>query len=148
MRKGIAAWRALGAVVALPSSLASLAEACGQVGEVGKALDLLDEALGLVDESGEHCWEAELHRLKGELLLMKEEQAEAEACFQRALDVARRQRARSWELRAATSLGRLWQKQGKRDQARELLQETFGWFTEGFDTVDLKEARALLDALA
>jgi predicted ATPase len=148
MCEGIAALRAIGAAVTLPSSLASLAGAYGQVGEIGKALDLLDEALGLVDENGERCWEAELHRLEGELLLMKEEQAEAEVCFQRALDVARRQRARSWELRAATSLSRLWHRQGKRAEARALLQGIYGWFSEGFGTADLVEAKALLDALA
>jgi predicted ATPase len=149
MCEGIAALRAIGAAVTLPSSLASLAKAYGQVGEIGIALDLFDEALGLVEENGERCWEAELHRLEGELLLMKEEEeAEAEACFQRALDVARRQRARSWELRAATSLSRLWHRQGKRAEARALLQGIYGWFSEGFGTADLVEARALLDALA
>jgi predicted ATPase len=134
--------------VTLPSSLASLAQAYGQVGEIGKALDLLDEALGLVDENRERCWEAELYRLKGELLLAKGEESQAEACFQHALDVARRQRARSWELRAATSLSRLWHRQGRRTEARKFLQEIYDWFSEGFDTPDLKEASALLDALA
>ncbi len=148
MREGIAALRAIGAAVTLPSSLASLAQAYGQVGEIGKALDLLDEALGLVDENRERCWEAELYRLKGELLLAKGEESQAEACFQHALDVARRQRARSWELRAATSLSRLWHRQGRRTEAREFLQEIYDWFSEGFDTPDLKEASALLDALA
>ncbi len=148
IREGIAALRAIGAAVTLPSSLAYLAKAYGQVGKIGKALDLLDEAVGLVDISGERCWEAELHRLKGELLFMKEEQAEAEVCFERALDVARRQRARSWELRAAMSLSRLWLWQDKRDEARALLQGIYGWFSEGFGTADLVEARALLDVLA
>jgi predicted ATPase len=148
MREGIAALRAIGAAVTLPSSLASLAQAYGQVGEIGKALDLLDEALGLVDENGERCWEAELYRLKGELLLAKGEESQAEACFQHALDVARRQRARSWELRAATSLSRLWHRQGRRTEAREFLQEIYDWFSEGLNTPDLKEASALLDALA
>jgi len=94
------------------------------------------------------AWEAELYRLKGELLLMQgADEAGVEACFQRAIDVARRQSSKSLELRAAASLSRLWQKQGKKEEARELLQEIYGWFTEGFGTADLKEAKALLDAL-
>jgi predicted ATPase len=145
--EGIAALRAIGAAVTLPSSLASLANAYVQVGKIEKALDLMDEALGLVDENGERCWEAELHRLKGELLLMVEDQAEAEACFQRALDIARRQRAKSWELRAAISLSRLWYRQDKRAEARALLQGIYGWFSEGFGTADVVEARGLLDVL-
>ena len=94
-------------------------------------------------------WEAELYRLKGELLLTRssEHQAEAETCFQQALDVARRQQAKSLELRAAMSLARLWQQQGKRAEAHELLAPIYGWFTEGFDTADLQEAKALLEAL-
>ena len=148
MQGGLLALRAIGAAVTLPSSLASLAQAYSQVGKVGKALDLLDEALGLVEENGERCWEAELHRLKGELMLKKEEQADAEACFQRALDIARHQRARSWELRAAMSLSRLWRRQKKTAEARELLQGIYGWFSEGFGTADLVEARTLLDRLA
>jgi predicted ATPase len=148
MCKGIAALQAIGTAVTLPSSLASLAEAYGQLGKVGEGLDLLDEALGLMDENSERCWEAELHRLRGELMLSNEEQAGAEACFQRALDVARSQCARSWELRAATSLSRLWHRQGKGAEARALLQGIYDWFSEGFGTADLVEARATLDALA
>ena len=147
MREGIAASRAIGAAVTLPSSLASLAQAYGQIGKVEQALDLIDEGLGLVEENEERCWEAELHRLRGELVLTKEEQAEAEVCFQLALHVARRQRARSWELRAATSLARLWQRQGKKTEAGTLLAGIYNWFGEGFDTADLVEARALLEAL-
>ena len=147
MCEGIAASRAIGAAVTLPSSLASLAQAYGQAGKVEQALDLIDEGLGLVEENEERCWEAELHRLRGELVLTKEEQAEAEVCFQLALHVARRQRARSWELRAATSLARLWQRQGKKAEARTLLEGAYNWFGEGFDTADLVEARALLEAL-
>ncbi len=112
------------------------------------------EALTRGERTGERKFEAELHRLKGELLLSQVEAEmgmryqDAETCFQRALEVARRQHARSWELRAAMSLSRLWQKQGKKEKARKLLQEIYGWFTEGFDTADLMEARVLLDALA
>ena len=147
MRAGIAALRAMGAAVTLPSSLASLAQAYGQVGEIEQALNLLDEALGLVEENRERSWEAELYRLKGELLLAKGEETQAEACFHAALGIARRQRARSWELRAATSLSRLWHRQGREMDARESLQGIYDWFSEGFYTADLQEAGALLKAL-
>ena len=114
-----------------------------------EGLIALDEALAVVESTGERYWEVELHRLKGTLLLARsaEPQAEAEACFHQALDVARRQHAKSLELRAAMSLARLWQRQGKCDAAREVLDEVYGWFTEGFDTADLREAKALLDEL-
>ena len=100
--------------------------------------------------TGEHRDEAELHRLKGTLLLAQspQHQAEAETCFRHALEVASSQQAKSWELRAAVSLSRLWQQHGKRDAARQLLAPIYGWFTEGFDTADLQEARALLAALS
>ncbi len=100
--------------------------------------------------TGERWYEAELYRLKGELLLQQssDNQAEAEACFQQALDVARHQQAKSFELRAATSLARLWQQQGKRQEAHDLLAPVYSWFTEGFDTADLQDAKALLDELA
>jgi predicted ATPase len=128
---------------------ALLAEVYGQVGQPEMGLDLLAETLPLIDRVGERCWAAELYRLKGELLLQAVADArQAEACFHLALDVARRQQARAWELRAAMSLSRLWQGQGKRDEAREFLAEVYGWFTEGFETVDLQEAKALLEALA
>ena len=103
-----------------------------------------------MDTTGERWYEPELYRLKGELLLAHAmgHDTEAETCFRQALDIARRQQAKSWELRAALSLSRLWQRQGKRDEARELLAEVYGWFTEGFDTADLQEAKALLEELA
>ena len=103
-----------------------------------------------MEKTGERCYEAELHRLQGELLLQQviADVDQAETCFQQALDIARRQQAKSWELRAAMSLSRLWQQQGKQDEARELLAPIYGWFTEGFDTADLQEARALLDELS
>jgi predicted ATPase len=103
-----------------------------------------------VEQHEERFWEAEVCRLRGVLLLRQPgtPPAEAEACFQRALDIARRQEAKSLELRAAMSLARLWQQQGKRDEAREFLASIYGWFTEGFDTADLQEAKALLEALA
>jgi predicted ATPase len=111
---------------------------------------VLAEALAVVDNTGERHWAAELYRLKGKLLLAlsAEKHTEAATCFHQALDIARQQQAKSLELRAATSLSRLWQQQGKRGEARELLAPIYGWFTEGFDTADLREARALLEALA
>jgi predicted ATPase len=111
---------------------------------------VLAEALTLAETTGERWYNPELYRLKGVLLLQQsaDNHAEAQACFQQALDVARSQQVRSLELRAATSLGRLWQQQGKRAEARQLLAEVYGWFTEGFDTPDLWEAKALLDELA
>jgi predicted ATPase len=99
--------------------------------------------------SVKHFGEAEAHRAAGEIALALPERdvEKAQACFERALDIARRQRAKSWELRAAMSMARLWRDQGKRDDARDLLAPVYGWFTEGFDTLDLKEAKALLDEL-
>jgi predicted ATPase len=150
VRHGLDAFRGTGAELARPYYLALLAEASGQVGQAGEGLPLLAEALALVHKNGERWWEAELHRLKGELLLIlsPENQVDAEACFRQALDIARRQQAKSLELRAAMSLSRLWQRQGKRDEAHQLLAEIYGWFTEGFDTADLQEAKALLEELA
>jgi predicted ATPase len=150
MWQGLAAIQATGQAAGMPWYLASLAEAYGQVGQVDEGIHLLAEALALVDTTGERQIEAELHRLHGELLLRQAvpEAQTAEACFQRALDVSRCQQAKWWELRAATSLARLWQQQGKRAEAWELLAEIYGWFTEGFDTADLQDARALLEALA
>jgi predicted ATPase len=98
-----------------------------------------------VEKSDERYLEAELHRLQGELLLMQGDESEAEASFQQALSRARRRQAKSWELRAAVSLVRLWRKQGRKDEAHRLLAPIYGWFTEGFDTPDLREARALLN---
>jgi predicted ATPase len=110
---------------------------------------VLTEALTIAHNTGERFWEAELHRRKGELLLKQavRGEPEAEACFHQALDVARRQEAKSLELRAAMSLARLRQQQGKHAEAYDLLAPIYGWFTEGFDTADLKDAKALLDAL-
>jgi predicted ATPase len=153
MQQGLAAWRATGAAVFQPYGLALLAEASAQVGQIEAGLTLLAEALAMTNDKGERRWEAELYRLKGELLLHAECGVQnaaltAEACFQQALDVARQQQAKSWELRAAMSLSRLWQRQGKSDAARQLLAPIYGWFTEGFDTADLQEARALLEELS
>src|SRR5262249_4951942 len=150
MRQGLAVWQATGAKVFRPYGLALLAEAYAHVGQIEEGLTLLGEALAVAHDTGERRWEAELHRLKGELLLMRAagQDAEAEAWFHQALDVARQQQTKSLELRAAMSLSRLWQRQGKRAEARQLLAEVYGWFTEGFDTADLREAKTLLATLS
>jgi predicted ATPase/class 3 adenylate cyclase len=150
MRQGVTAFEAIQSRLLRPYCLALLAEAHGRVRQTEAGLAVLAEALTVAHDNGEHHYEAELYRLKGELLLMRPvpDERAAEDCFHRALDVARRQQAKSLELRAAMSLSRLWQRQGKRDDARELLAPLYGWFTEGFDTADLQEARALLDELA
>jgi TOMM system kinase/cyclase fusion protein len=150
MCEGMAACRTTGAEADRPYFLALVAEAYGRGKRYDEGLAMLEEALALVDQSEERYWEAEIHRLKGELLLARsaENQVEAEACWHQALEVARRQGAKSLELRAAMSLSRLWQQQGKRDDARELLAPLYGWFTEGFDTTDLQEAKALLEELS
>jgi predicted ATPase len=151
MRQGLAALRAMGLVANRPRLLILLAEAYGRAGQADQGLSVLDEVLAQVEQTTGRVSEAELHRLRGELRLMQGAggaEAAAEACFQCAIEVARQQQARSWELRAAMSLCRLWQRQGKREEARQLLAEIYGWFTEGFDTPDLKDARALLEELA
>ncbi|HEU4679357.1 MAG TPA: hypothetical protein VFS35_07540, partial [Terrimicrobiaceae bacterium] len=133
-----------------PFLLSLLADADARIGRPAMGLSVLDEALALVEEMDERWWEAELHRLKGQLLLSltPDKAAVAEACYERAINVARDQGAKSLELRAATSLARLWHKQGKVEPARELLAPICAWFTEGFDTPDLKDARALLGELS
>jgi predicted ATPase len=127
-----------------------LAQACGQAQETESGLKALSMASALAEQTEERYYEAELHRLKGQLLLQQSSanQSEAESCFHKALDVAQHQSARSWELRAATSLARLWQSQGKRQDAYDLLALVYNWFTEGFDTADLQDAKALLEALS
>jgi class 3 adenylate cyclase/predicted ATPase len=174
MRQGLAAYQATGSELARAQYLTLLAEAYGRRGQPEERLSTLAEASAVVDRTGERYWEAELYRLKGELLLAQEgksqnakgksqksappspqpltpstqAEAEAEAYFHKAIEVARRQQAKSLELRAATSLARLWQQQGKRAEAHDLLVEIYQWFAEGFDTKDLQEAKALLDALS
>ena len=147
MRRGLDGWRSTGMGVYVPWFLALIADAFGKCGQVEKGLALAQEAIDLVEKGGERTWEAEVNRVKGELLKLSSRESEAEACFRQAIEVARRQQAKSWELRATTSLGRLLQKEGRSGEARPLLSEIYGWFTEGFDTPDLKEARALLDEL-
>jgi predicted ATPase len=109
----------------------------------------MGEAMTAVETTGEKLWEAEVYRTAGDIALLSPEPdaAKAEGYFERALSIARQQQAKSWELRAAMSTARLWRDQGKRDEARDLLAPVYGWFTEGFDTLDLKEAKALLDEL-
>jgi class 3 adenylate cyclase/predicted ATPase len=150
MRQGLADLRATGAEIRLPYYLALLAEACSKAGQIEEGFTLLTEALAQAHRKGESWQEAELYRLQGELLLSLsgEQQADAEAHFHQALDLARRQQAKMLELRAAMSLSRLWQQQGKRHAAQALLAETSAWFTEGFDTANLQEARTLLEAWA
>ena len=150
MHQGLEAILATGQTLTRPLCLVLLAEAAGQVGQVEEGLRLLAEALAAFEASGRGDGLAEAYRLQGELLLRQAtpDAAQAEACFQQALAIARRQQAKSWELRAAISLSRLWQQQGKREEAHELLAPIYGWFTEGFDTADLQEAKALLNELA
>jgi predicted ATPase len=139
-----------------------LAEAYGKVGQVEEGLSALAEALAVTHKTGERYYEAELYRLKGQLTLQLQvlspksqveetlpaSEADAEGYFLKAIEVARQQQAKSLELRATTSLARLLQSQGKCDEARHMLAEIYGWFTEGFDTADLKDAKALLEELS
>jgi len=150
LHQGLRAYRATGAELARPYYLALLAEAHGVLGEPEAGLTALAEALTLTDTTGERWYEPELYRLKGALLLQQSSsnQTEAEACFHQAIVVSQNQQAKSLELRAAMSLARLWQQQGKRQEAYDLLAPIYGWFTEGFDTADLKEAKVLLTELA
>jgi predicted ATPase len=167
MRQGLAGYRAIGAEAGLGYFLGLLAEAYGEIGQAEEGLGLVAEALAQMTTNGEHNYEEELYRLKGELTLQQSKvqgpksktpstqhralstqaEAEAEACFHKAIEMARRRSAKTWELRAAVSLARLWRRQGKREEARRLLAEIYGWFTEGFETADLKGARALSEGL-
>jgi len=149
VRQGIATYRATGAALAVPWFYILLAEVSAHLGRTEDGLQALAEAHTLVEQQEERWWEAEVARLRGVLLLQLPgtPQAEAEAWLQRALDVARRQEAKSLELRTAMSLARLWQQQGKQAEAHTLLAPIYSWFTEGFDTADLQEAKVLLEAL-
>jgi predicted ATPase len=150
IHQGLTTYPTTGAEMLRPYYLALLAEAYSIMEQPEAGLTALAEALTLVDKTEERWYEPELYRLKGELLLQQnsDNQAEAENCFHHALDIARIQQAKSFELRTATSLARLWQQQGKRQEAHDLLAPVYNWFTEGFDTADLKDAKALLDELA
>jgi class 3 adenylate cyclase/predicted ATPase len=147
---GITAWRSTGATLWTPLYLSFLTRAYADVRQFDDAWRCIGEAMAAIETTKERWFEAEIHRMAGEIALKSPDPdaAKAEAYFQRALAVARKQQAKSWELRAAMSMARLWRDQGKRDEARDLLAPVYGWFTEGFDTLDLKEAKVLLDALA
>ena len=146
LRAGVAAYRATGAVMHLPYFLTLLADAQGQAKQRDEGLGHLAEAERLMGEY--RASEAELHRVRGELLRAGHDPAGAERCFSQAIDIAQQQSAKFWELRAATSLARLWSEQGRPDAARDLLAPIYGWFAEGFDTPVLKEAKAMLDELS
>jgi predicted ATPase len=150
VRQGIAAWRATGAAVLVPYFYTVLADVSAHLGHTADGLQALAEAYALVEQHEERWWEAEISRLRGVLLLRQPgtPQEHAETWLRRALDVARHQQAKSLELRAAMSLARLWQQQGHRAEASALLTPIYGWFTEGFDTADLLEAKALLEVVS
>jgi predicted ATPase len=149
MRTGFEDALATGHKTSRPMYCALLAEAYGKIGQLEEASRMLVDALDAIEGGGQRYYEAETYRFKGELHLREanSDVEQAVACFQRAVDVARRQQAKSWELRAAMSLARLWADHGRRADAHDLLAPVYGWFTEGFETRDLKDAKALLDAL-
>jgi predicted ATPase len=150
INSGIAAFRSTGSTTWMPWQLLFLASAYAELGQFDDAWRCIGEAMTAMETTKDRWCEAEVNRVAGEIVLLSPERetAKAQTYFERALSVARQQQAKSWELRAATSMARLWRDQGKRDEARELLAPVYGWFTEGFDTRDLKEAKALLDELA
>ncbi len=148
LRSGSSAYRATGAEMWMPHYIALLAGACEIAGQVEEAVTLLDDALQIVERTGERWLAAELNRHKGQLLLRQGHSEAAEELYRKALSIAVEQEAKLWELRAAASLARLRRDQGRHAEARDLLAPVYGWFTEGFDTPDLKEAKALLDHLA
>lgn len=158
MLEGVAARQSVGARCSLPGILGVLAEAQAKAGDAKAGLTTLAKALALVEETDERYFEAELHRLRGVVLSTKSMQdgdaeaiaslRQAESSFQHAIELARRQQAKSWELRAAISLARLWQQQHRTDEARQVLTQVYDWFSEGFHTPDLIEAQTLLDELS
>jgi predicted ATPase len=149
LTSGIAARRSVGGTHWLPLYLSNLSAARAELGQFDDALRCIGEAMTAMETTKDRCCEAEVYRTAGKISLESPEPdaAKAQIYFERALAVARQQEAKSWELRAAMSMARLWRDQGKRTEARELLAPIYGWFTEGFDTLDLKEAKALLDEL-
>ena len=150
MREGLDAAAEIGTVTWRPSFLALLAEALRECGRADAAINALSEALTLTERTGEHFSKAELCRLEGEMILSRApgDSASAQQCLERAIEIAEHQKAKCLELRAKNSLARLWRRQRKRTEARELLTPIYGWFNEGFESPDLKEAKALLDALS
>ena len=147
LMEGLSVIRSTGALIAVPWVLILLAEANAKLGQPAEGLNYLNEAAQFIETTEERQEEAELHRLRGDLLNAAGDQAAAEESYHRSLAVARRQSAKTFELRAATSLARLWRNRGKRIEARDLLAPVYGWFTEGFNTPVLKEAKTLLDEL-
>ena len=149
LRESVTAIPQMGVHMNTPYYMSLLARAYRQAGRTEAGLQALEEAQASIDARGEVWWEAEIQRLRGEILLSRsaENAGDAAACFERALHISRSQEAKSLELRAAMSLARLWRRQGKGDEARRLLGECYAWFTEGFDTADLTEAKALLDEM-
>jgi predicted ATPase len=147
IREGVTKWTRLGRTIFLPYGLAFLAEGLARHGDRAAALAALREGLEIAGATGEHMWDAELHRVTGTVLLAENKLDEGQASLQQAIRTAQAQQAKSLELRAATSLARRWGEQGRRAEARDLLAPVYGWFTEGFDTPDLKEAKALLAEL-
>jgi predicted ATPase len=149
IHQGLAAYRATGSEGCRPMCLAYVAELYKQAGEFDEGLLAISEALTLIKETGEGMYEAELYRLKGELMLLENASKleESERCYRTAIEISGKQSAKSWELRATTSLARLLRDSGRPDEARMMLSDIYGWFTEGFDTAGLKDAKALLDQL-
>lgn len=150
MTSAITTWRSTGSTLWTPIHLSYLAMANAKLGQVKEAWHYIKLARSNIETTNERWCEADIHRTAGEIALMSPDQdvARAEAHFEHALAIARQQQAKSWELRAAMSMARLWRDQGRCDEARDLLAPVYGWFTEGFDTLDLKQAKALLDELA
>jgi predicted ATPase len=148
IREGITRWTRLGRTILLPYGLAFLAEGLARQGDPPAGVAAVREGLKIADATGQHMWDAELHRANGMVLLAENKLDEAQASLQQANRIAQAQRAKSLELRAARDLAWLWGEQGRRAEARDLLTPVYGWFTEGFDTADLKDAKALLDELA
>jgi len=147
---GLSAWRATGTTVWVPTYLSYLARAYAELGQFDEASRCVGEAIVAVQTTNESWYEADIHRIAGEIALKspKPDVLKAEAHFERAISVAQQQQAKSWELRAAMSMAGLWREQGKPQQARELLAPIYGWFTEGFGPLDLRQAKALLEELA
>jgi predicted ATPase len=148
-RGGMAGLEGAGAALLLPVYQTRLAKIFASLGKIEDGLAVVTEGLALIERGEEHIWEADLYRAKGDLLLMQSaDESDVESCYHKALSIARQQSAKMYELRAAMSLSRLWQKQGKTEEARTMLSGIYNWFTEGFDTVDLKEAKVLLGSLS
>jgi predicted ATPase len=154
MHRSLAGMRAMGAEFERPHFLALVAEAYEEMEQIDEGLNALVEAIAAANKTEERLYEAELYRLKGQLTLQctvqdpESKVEEAEACFFRAIDIAHKQQAKSLELRATVSLARLWQGQGKKAEAHQLLSDIYGWFTEGFDTNDLQQAKVLIEELS